>query len=205
MERAVFVDRDGVISEEVGYIGDREQLRLIPQSAEAVKLINQSGLKIIAITNQSGVARGYFSEEMLAHIHRKMEKLLSGQGAFLDGIYYCPHHPEGTITAYRMKCDCRKPATGLLIQAAQEHAIDVSSSYLVGDKRTDIECAHRAGAKGILVLTGYGKDELTKINKAALAQPHYIAADLLNAVQWIIKDKTSEKQGDPHHKIECNR
>jgi len=205
MERAVFLDRDGVISEEVGYIADREHLRLIPQSAKAVKLINQSGLKIIAITNQSGVARGYFSEEMLGHIHRKMEKLLSDQGAFLDGIYYCPHHPEGTVEAYRVKCDCRKPATGLLIQAAQEHSIDVSSSYLVGDKRTDIECAHRAGAKGILVLTGYGKDELRKINRAALAQPHYIAADLLDAVQWIIKDKTSEKQGDPHHKIECNR
>jgi D-glycero-D-manno-heptose 1,7-bisphosphate phosphatase len=205
MERAVFVDRDGVISEEVGYIGDSEDFRLIPHSAEAVKLINQSGLKIIAITNQSGVARGYFSEEMLGHIHRKMEKLLSDQGAFLDGIYYCPHHPEATVQAYRMECDCRKPATGLLIQASKEHSIDVSSSYLVGDKRTDIECAHRAGAKGILVLTGYGKDELRKFNSAASEQPEYVAADLLDAVQWIIKDKTSEKPGDPHHKIECNR
>jgi len=199
MERAVFVDRDGVISEEVGYIGDRDRLRLIPQSADAVKLINQSGLKIIVITNQSGVARGYFSEEMLGHIHRKMEQLLSDQGASLDAIYYCPHHPEGTVEAYRRQCACRKPAAGLLIKAAQEHAIDVASSYLVGDKHTDIECAHRAGAKGILVLTGYGKDELRKINSGALAQPEYVAADLLDAVQWIIKDKTSEKPGDPHN------
>lgn len=205
MERAVFVDRDGVISEEVGYLGDRDHLRLIPHAAEAVKLVNQSGLKIIAITNQSGVARGYFSEEMLGDIHRKMEMLLSDQGAFLDGIYYCPHHPEGTVEAYRMECDCRKPAAGLLIQAAKEHAIDVSSSYLVGDKHTDIECAHRAGARGILVLTGYGRDELKKINSGASAQPHYVAADLLDAVQWIIKDTTGEKPGDPHHKIECNR
>jgi D-glycero-D-manno-heptose 1,7-bisphosphate phosphatase len=205
MERAVFVDRDGVISEEVGYISDVEHFRLIPQSAEAVKLINQRGLKIIVITNQSGVARGYFSEEVLGHINRKMEQLLSDQGALLDGIYYCPHHPEGTVEAYRMECDCRKPSAGLLIQASREHAIDLSSSYLVGDKRTDIECAHRAGAKGILVLTGYGKDELSKINSAALAQPEYVAADLLDAVQWIIKDKASEKPGDPHHKIECNR
>lgn len=205
MERAVFVDRDGVISEEVGYLGDRDHLRLIPNSAEAVKLVNQSGLKIIAITNQSGIARGYFSEEMLGHIHRKMEQLLSDQGAFLDGIYYCPHHPEGTVEAYRMECDCRKPAAGLLTRAAQEHSIDVSSSYLVGDKRTDIECAHRAGAQGILVLTGYGKDELRKINSAALAQPAYVAADLRDAVQWIIKEITSGKPGDPHHKIECNR
>ena len=205
MERAVFVDRDGVICEEVGYIGEREQLRLIPQSAEAVKLINQSGLKIIAITNQSGVARGYFSEETLGHLHRTMEKLLSDQGASLDGIYYCPHHPEGTVEAYRMVCDCRKPATGLLIKAAQAHAIDLSSSYLVGDKRSDIACAHRAGAKGILVLTGYGRDELSKINSAASLQPHYVAADLLAAVQWIIKDTRREKPGDSHHKIECNR
>jgi D-glycero-D-manno-heptose 1,7-bisphosphate phosphatase len=205
MERAVFVDRDGVISEEVGYLGDRDHLRLIPQSADAVKLINQSGLKIIVITNQSGVARGYFSEEMLGHIHRKMERLLSDQGACLDGIYYCPHHPEGTVEAYRRECACRKPAAGLLIQAAEEHAIDVASSYLVGDKRTDIECAHRAGAKGILVLTGYGEDELSKIESTTLAQPAYVAADLLDAVQWIIKDKASEKPGDPHHKIECNR
>ena len=205
MERAVFVDRDGVISEEVGYISDVEHFRLIPKSAEAVKLINQRGLKIIVITNQSGVARGYFSEEVLGHINRKMEQLLSDQGALLDGIYYCPHHPEGTVEAYRVECDCRKPATGLLIQASQEHAIDLSSSYLVGDKRTDIECAHRAGAKGILVLTGYGKDELSQIDSAALAHPEYVAADLLDAVQWIIKDKASEKPGDPHHKIECNR
>ena len=205
MERAVFVDRDGVISEEVGYLGDCDRLRLIPHSAEAVKLVNQSGLKIIAITNQSGVARGYFSEEMLGDIHRKMEMLLSDQGAFLDGIYYCPHHPEGTVEAYRMECDCRKPAAGLLIRAAKEHSIDVSSSYLVGDKHTDIECARRAGARGILVLTGYGRDELKKINGGASAQPHYVAADLLDAVQWIIKDKTGEKPGDPHHKIECNR
>jgi D-glycero-D-manno-heptose 1,7-bisphosphate phosphatase len=205
MKRAVFVDRDGVLSEEVGYLGDRDHVRLIPHSAEAVKLVNQSGLKIIAITNQSGVARGYFSEEMLGQIHGKMEQLLKDQGAFLDGIYYCPHHPEGTVEAYRMVCDCRKPAAGLLIQAAQEHSIDVSSSYLIGDKRTDIECAHRAGARGILVLTGYGRDELGKINSAASAQPAYVAADLLDAVQWIIKDKTGEKPGDPHHKIECNR
>lgn len=205
MERAVFVDRDGVISEEVGYLSTIDHLRLVPRSAEAVKLVNQSGLKIIAITNQSGIARGYFSEEMLGHINRKMAQLLKDQGAFLDGIYYCPHHPEGTIEAYRMVCDCRKPAAGLLIQAAQEHSIDVSSSYLVGDKGTDIECAHRAGAQGILVLTGYGRDELRKINSAALAQPAYVAADLLDAVQWIIKDKTSENPGDPHHKIECNR
>lgn len=205
MGPGVFVDRDGVICEEVGYIGEREQMRLIPRAAEAVKLINLSGLKIIAITNQSGVARGYFTEETLGYLHRELEKLLSDQGAFLDGIYYCPHHPEGSVAAYRMACDCRKPATGLLNRAAAAHAVDLASSYLVGDKVTDIACAQRAGAKGILVLTGYGRDELVKINRADSAQPHYVAADLLDAVEWIIKDSRRGKPGDPHHKTLCNR
>ena len=205
MERAVFLDRDGVISEEVGYLGDSDRLLLIPRAADAVKLLNQSGLKTIVITNQSGVARGYFSEEMLGDIHRKMEELLSDQGASLDGIYYCPHHPEGTVATFRRECDCRKPAVGLLIKAAKEHSVDLPSSYLVGDKRSDMECAHRAGVKGILVLTGYGRDELKKVNGVPLVQPAFVAADVLDAARWIIKEKAGEKPGDSHSKTECNR
>ena len=205
MERAVFLDRDGVISEEVGYLGDSDRLLLIPRAADAVKLLNQSGLKTIVITNQSGVARGYFSEEMLGDIHRKMEELLSDHGASLDGIYYCPHHPEGTVATFRRECDCRKPAVGLLIKAAKEHSVDLASSYLVGDKRSDMECAHRAGVKGILVLTGYGRDELKKSNGVPLVQPAFVAADVLDAARWIIKEKAGEKPGDSHSKTECNR
>ena len=205
MESAVFLDRDGGISEEVGYLGDSDRLRLMPQAADAVKLLKQNGFKTIVITNQSGVARGYFSEQALGDIHRKMEQFLSAQGATLDGIYYCPHHPEGTVDAYRRECDCRKPATGLLIKAAGEHGVDVTSSYLVGDKRSDMECAHRAGATGILVLTGYGRDELKNVNGVAVAQPSYVAADVLDAARWIIKDKAGEKPGDSLSKTECNR
>lgn len=205
MERAVFVDRDGVLSEEVGYLGEEGRLRLISRSAQAVRLLNQRGVKIIVVTNQSGVARGYFSEAMLRGIHLKLQESLSEQGAFLDGIYYCPHHPEGTVEAYCIECTCRKPAPGLLIQASQKHAIDLASSYLVGDKGSDIECAHRAGAKGILVLTGYGRDELIKISSSAAAKPEHVAADLLDAVRWIIGDTGGEKPGDPHRKVECNR
>ena len=205
MERAVFLDRDGVISEEVGYLDDSDRLRLIPQAAGAVKLLNQSGFKTIVITNQSGVALGYFSDDVLGDIHRKMEELLSEQGASLDGIYYCPHHPEGTVETYRRECDCRKPATALLVKAAGEHGIDVASSYLVGDKRSDMECAHRAGATGILVLTGYGRDELKKVKGVPVAQPAYVAANVLDAARWIIKDKAGEKPGDSHSKAECNR
>jgi len=188
MKRAVFMDRDGTISEEVGFMREPDQFQLIPQSAEAIKLINENSLKAIVVTNQAGVARGYFPEEMIGKIHHTMEKLLSEQGAHLDGIYYCPHHPEGTVEPYRRMCNCRKPASGMLTQASQEHDIDVSSSYVVGDKVIDIELAHGVGAKGILVLTGYGKDELTRINHLSLKDPAYVARNLFDAVRWIIED-----------------
>ncbi|MCK5423071.1 MAG: HAD family hydrolase, partial [Deltaproteobacteria bacterium] len=175
---AVFLDRDGTISEEVGYISNLDQFQLMPKSAEAVKLMNERGLKVIVVTNQAGVAKGYFPEEMVSRVHKKMEKILSDQGAFLDGIYYCPHHPEGIVETYRKKCECRKPASGLLRQASEEHGIDISSSYMVGDKMADVECAHQIGVKGVLVLTGYGKDELKKIEGARIRRPEYVADDI---------------------------
>ena len=205
MKGAVFVDRDGTISEEVGYISDLDQFRLMSKSAEAIKLINESGLKIIVITNQAGVARGYFPEEMVRHVHNKMEKLLSEHGAYLDGIYYCPHHPEGVIEAYRKTCECRKPASGLLKRASKDHGIDLAASYVVGDKVTDIEFAHRVGAKAILVLTGYGKDELKKINDTTGENPEFVARDLFDAVKWIMNDLSIKHDGNPDHKIECHR
>ena len=205
MNSAVFLDRDGTISEEVGYLSDPEQLRLIPHSAEAIRLINENSLKTIIITNQAGVARGYFPEEMVSQVHQKMEKLLSARGAHLDDIYYCPHHPEGIVESYRKGCDCRKPASGLLKQASKEHGIDLASSYMVGDKVTDIHLAHEVGARAILVLTGYGRDELKKINKMSVKKPEYVARNLLVAVKWIIKDLGIDHSGDSDNKIECNR
>ena len=205
MYSAVFVDRDGTLSEEVGYIRELDQFRLMPKSAEAVKLLNESGLKIIVITNQAGVARGYFSEEMVRQVHNKMERLLSEQGAFLDGVYYCPHHPEGVIKPYRKACSCRKPASGLLEQASKDHGICLTASYVVGDKVTDIELAHRVGAKGILVLTGYGKDEHQKIKETPAKKPAFVARDLFDAVKWIMNDLSIKRNGDPDHKIECHR
>jgi len=205
MNSAVFMDRDGTVSEEVGYMRDPEQFRLIPQSAEAIRLINENSLKSIVITNQSGVARGYFSEETVSRVHQKMEKLLSELGAHIDGIYYCPHHPEGIVESYRKGCDCRKPASGLLTQASKKHAIDLASSYMVGDKVTDLQLAHGVGARAVLVLTGYGRDELEKIKKLSLKKPEYVACNLLDAVKWIIKDLRIDHSGDSDNKIECNR
>ena len=199
MKSAVFLDRDGVISEEVGYLSDLSQLQLIPEAAQAVHRLNAIGLKVIIITNQSGVARGYFSESQVREVHREMEKMLSAQRAQIDAIYYCPHHPEGTVGQYRRECDCRKPSPGMLAQAADEHGIDLTQSYLVGDKLTDVECAQRAGTRGILVLTGYGKDEEKKIHDASSAKPVFIAQNLLEAAQWIIEDYSGGKRGDTDH------
>jgi len=196
MKRAVFLDRDGVISEEVGYLSDVGQLQLIPESAQAVHLLNATGLKVIIITNQSGVARGFFSEEQLKELHRAMGKMLSAQRAYIEAIYYCPHYPEGTVEHYSRECDCRKPSPGMLAQAADEHGIDLTQSYLVGDKLTDVECAQRAGSRGILVLTGYGKEEVKKIDDASSAKPVFIAQNLLEAAQWIIEDYSGGKRGD---------
>ena len=196
MERAVFLDRDGVIAEEIGYLRDASELRLIPDSSRAVHLLNKTGMKVILITNQSGVARGYFAEGVISQIHQAMEKQLSAAKAFIDAIYYCPHHPEGVIEEYAIQCDCRKPGSGMLTQAAQDHGIDLKHSYLVGDKLSDVECAQRTGVSGILVLTGYGKDERKKITDGSSVKPIYIAKDLYEAAQWIIEDYGSGNRGD---------
>jgi D-glycero-D-manno-heptose 1,7-bisphosphate phosphatase len=205
MKGAVFMDRDGTISEEVGYLNELNQLRLIPKSVEAIKLINESGLMAIVITNQSGVARGYFTEEMVHRVHEKMEKLLDERGVHLDGIYHCPHHPEGVVESYRKTCNCRKPASGLLKEASKDHGIDLAASYIVGDKLIDIELAYKVGAKGILVLTGYGKDELEKINDVPEIRPAYVADTLFDAAKWIINDFGVKGDGNPDCKIECHR
>ena len=189
---AIFLDRDGTINEEVGYLGQPERLRIIPAAFEAVRLINKSGMKAIVISNQSGVARGFFTEENVREINKKIEVLLGEQGAFIDRFYFCPHHPTEGEEPYKKICNCRKPQPGMLYQAADELDIDLTRSYMIGDNYPDIEAAHRAGAKGVLVLTGYGrhssggKDHETETQDN---RPDYIAADILGAVRWIMKDR----------------
>ena len=184
---AVFIDRDGTISEEVGYLNHVDRLKLIKFTSRAIKLLNKKGLKTVVVTNQAGVARGYFSEELIHETHEKLKKLLSKSGAYLDGIYYCPHHPEGKSKRYRKNCNCRKPNPGMIKRASDELNIDISSSYVVGDKISDISLAHNVKAKGILVLTGFGKGEL-EYYKNNGSKPDYVADDLYDAVKWIIKD-----------------
>ncbi|MBI3610838.1 MAG: D-glycero-beta-D-manno-heptose 1,7-bisphosphate 7-phosphatase [Nitrospirae bacterium] len=183
--RAVFLDRDGTISEEVGYIHDIDHLQLIPKSAKAIRMLNRSGINVIVVTNQSGVARGYYSEEHVRRVNDRLAALLKAEGAELDGIYYCPHHPTEGTSPYTRSCACRKPEPGMLLRAASERRIDLSCSFVVGDKRIDMEMAHRVGAKGVLVLTGYGEGEIAQKGDAG-SQPDRIAADLEEAVEWIL-------------------
>jgi D-glycero-D-manno-heptose 1,7-bisphosphate phosphatase len=183
---AVFLDRDGTINEEMGYVNHLERFILLPQVGQAIRLLNQHGLKAVVITNQSGVARGYFPESMVQRVHQKMQDLLRMEGAHLDGIYYCPHHPDVGNPPYRQKCRCRKPATGLVEEAVRDLDIDCSRSYVIGDRGIDIEFARRVGAKGVLVLTGYGKGEWEFLRDQWNVKPDHIAPDLYEAVQWIL-------------------
>ena len=185
---AVFMDRDGTINEERGYLRDPDGLNIMPEAFDAIKRINKNKLKAVIVTNQSGIARGYFSEKQMEKVHQRLTGLLMQKGAYLDGIYYCPHHPEGDILEYCIKCKCRKPATGMLDLASQELDIDLHRSYVIGDKIIDIELAHRVGAKGILVLTGYGKEEADLLNQGSRVQPQFIANNILDAVNWILSD-----------------
>jgi len=178
MSRAVFLDRDGTINEEVNYLSSAEQFRLLPGAGEAIRMLNQRGWRVIVITNQSGLARGYLTEEELARIHHQMKADLDREGAHIDGIYVCPHHPDDG-------CPCRKPGTALFEGAAQEFDIDFSRSCAVGDKMADLLPGARLGCHTILLLTGHGPEEL-ETRDAWEVEPDYMASDLLSAVRWIL-------------------
>jgi D-glycero-D-manno-heptose 1,7-bisphosphate phosphatase len=185
MNRAVFIDRDGTISEEVGYINHVSRFRLFPYSAAALKQLHDNGYLSIVITNQAGVARGYFSEEMVQAIHQQMTKDLESSGARVDAIYYCAHHPTVGEPPYQLDCDCRKPKPGLLLRAARDYDIDLANSWMVGDRYSDIELAANAGVKSALVLSGYGRGEWEHQRDNWTIQPDLVAEDLLAAVNQI--------------------
>ena len=180
---AVFLDRDGTLNEEVNYLSRMDQLRLFPQTVEAVRLINAAGMKAVVVTNQSGIARGYFTEDFVCRVHDRINELLAVGGARIDGFYVCPHHPVYGNGIYKQECSCRKPKPGMLLRAAAELNIDLSRSYMIGDMLKDIETGKKLGVKGILVRTGYG------MNIVRTDMPAYIAEDILEAVQWILKDR----------------
>jgi D,D-heptose 1,7-bisphosphate phosphatase len=159
-KKAIFLDRDGVINEEVSYLSNPDAFEFIEGSIEALKILKQKNYLLIVITNQAGIARGFFSEQTLKVIHAKMTKILKQNEIELDDIYYCPHHPEFTG-----QCDCRKPNPGMILKAKLKHNINLNNSYMVGDTLNDIETGKAANCKTVLVLTGYGKKEQGKIDQ----------------------------------------
>jgi D-glycero-D-manno-heptose 1,7-bisphosphate phosphatase len=182
---AIFLDRDGTINEEVGHLSSLAQLMLYPQAARAIKMINGSGMKSVVVTNQSGVARGYFTAAFVTGVHRQIQSMLAPHQAHLDAFYYCPHHPEGQ-GIYRQECYCRKPEPGMLLMAAQDMGIDLGRSYLIGDTRKDMQAGLKAGAKAVLVRTGYGREAEAECSDLGL---NYVADDILAAVKWIMQDR----------------
>ncbi|MFQ5780765.1 MAG: lipopolysaccharide heptosyltransferase II [Nitrospiria bacterium] len=177
---AVFLDRDGTINEDVGYLDRLQNLSLIPGAAAAIAKLNRKGIPVFLITNQSGVGRGFFTEKFVGEVHRYLQVLLAKEGASLNGIYYCPHHPE------TMPCQCRKPSMGMIEKAISEYPIDLSRSYVVGDKSLDMALAQR-GAKGVLVQTGYGKGTLQELRRSGMP-PDHVSNNLSDAVEWILRD-----------------
>ena len=198
LSRAVVMDRDGTICDEVGYVNHVSRIRLLPRSAAAIRLAREAGFKTVVMTNQAGVARGYFAEELIERTHERMREMLAAEGAAVDAIYYCPHHPEAGEPPYRKDCDCRKPRPGMLLRARDELGIDLARSYVIGDSPRDVEAGRAAGAVTILVLTGYGRGEYEHRSSGWRTQPDQIVEDLMDAVEWILaREKTAAVGGRP--------
>ncbi len=185
MHRAVFLDRDGTVNEEVGYVNHISRFVMYPWAPEAVRILNDAGFKVILFTNQSGVARGYFPEDLVVEVHTAMTTQLARAGARLDAIYYCPHHPEGRVEQFRAECECRKPRPGMLLRAAREWGLDLAASFVIGDKYLDIRTGHAASASGVLVLSGYGRGEFEYQRESWPRPPDHVAENLLEAAEWI--------------------
>ena len=188
MRPAVFLDRDGTINEQMGYINHISRFVMLPRAATGIRLLNEQGIPVVVVSNQSGLARGYFPESLIKEVHVKMNRVLAEAGAHVDGIYICPHHPEAKEERFRLACDCRKPKAGLFLQAAADLDLDLARSYVVGDRWSDLKAAATVQAKGVLVLTGYGRGDYEYIVPAQQVQPTYVAEDLYAAVQWIVQD-----------------
>lgn len=187
MRKAIFLDRDGTINEEVNYLKYPGDIRIFPNAVKALHTFKSLGFLNIIITNQSGIARGYLSEDDLENIHNEFRKILKLDGKeLIDFIYFSPYHPEGIVEKYRTENPDRKPGTGMIMKAAEKFNLNLNESFLIGDSYTDIKCAENAGIKSILVRTGYGtRDEKICIDENL--KPEYIADDIHDASEFIRK------------------
>jgi len=184
---AAFLDRDGTLIEECGYLSRLDAISLFPFSVDAVRLLNRAGLAVVVLTNQSGVARGYFDEAFVRETHRVLGARIAAGGGSVDAFYYCPHYPDAKIAPYRQACGCRKPRPGMLLRAAADLSLDLQRSFAVGDRWSDVEAGLAAGARGVLVRTGFGR--------MALDDPRpdldtaFVAANLMEATSWILRER----------------
>lgn len=184
MKPAVFLDRDGTIVEDVGYLHRSDQLAIFPWTVDAIRALNRAGLPVIVVTNQSAIARGILTEPALDEIHRELDRALAAGGATVDAYYYCPHHPQGQVDEYAIVCGCRKPAAGMIERAERELGVDPGRSYVVGDSWVDVGLARAVGARAVLVRSGHGAEQET-------SRPPHLAADavldnLAAAASWIL-------------------
>lgn len=188
MERVVFLDRDGTLNQEVHYLHKTGDLKLLPGVGRALKLLRQSGYRLVVVTNQAGVARGYFGTEDVENLHRYMDRVLEREGAFIDAYYYCPHHPVHGVGIYKKECSCRKPGIGMFEMAEKRFHIDKAHSFMVGDKLLDVEAGKNYGLASILVGTGYGREQHDQdVEKGRGFLYDYYAEDLMDAARWIVE------------------
>jgi D-glycero-D-manno-heptose 1,7-bisphosphate phosphatase len=185
VKRAAFLDRDGTVIEEVGYLNRLDRVAFFPWSVDAIRVLNDAGLLVVVVTNQAGVARGYFDEALVRETHALIDRRLAAGRARVDAYYYCPHHPDGIVEPLRQACECRKPKPGMIRQAARDLGIDVANSFVVGDRWLDVEMGRAAGAGTVLVRTGYGQNEERRPEESVTAD--YVADNLMDAASWILR------------------
>jgi D-glycero-D-manno-heptose 1,7-bisphosphate phosphatase len=183
---AVFLDRDGTLIEEVGYLDRPERVDLYPWSIDSIRALNRAGVRVVMVTNQSGVARGFFDEAMVAAVHARIAALLAAGGAHIDAYYHCPHHPDGKVPEYARACDCRKPGRALVDRAVEALGVDPARSFTVGDRWLDVALARTVGAKGVLVRTGYGQSQEGEPPAGVAADA--VVDNLAGAASWILQN-----------------
>jgi D-glycero-D-manno-heptose 1,7-bisphosphate phosphatase len=185
---AVFLDRDGTLSEERGFIDRLELLEIFPWTSDAIRLLNRAGFAVVVVTNQSAIGRGIIDLAFLQSVHDTFDRHLAKSGARVDRYYHCPHHPDAPLPEYRTVCRCRKPGPGMIEQAAGELGLDLTRSFMVGDRPIDVACGHAAGVRSVLVRSGHSSGGTEA--PAGLAEPDAILNNLMEAVGWILRSSS---------------
>ena len=184
---AVFLDRDGTLIEDVGYLNHLDRVQFFPWSVDAVRVLNHAGLHVVVLTNQAGVAQGYHDEAFVAKTHDMIAAFVRNGGGRIDAFYYCPHLPDARVERYRVKCECRKPAPGMILAAARDLGLDLARSFVVGDRWRDVALGRATGAKSILVRTGHGLSEEISPQDGLAAD--CVADNLMAAAAWILRNR----------------